>query len=334
MFQRTAAVVAVAALSLTLAACGKSGSSQTGGGSSSDSASGSSGSASGSGSGSAGGKTIASAMTFGGPPEFKTRADGIPGLASKYGVNFGKYVTTDTGGPVTVGQLKNGQIHAADLFTTDPAIKANNFVILEDPKNNFAAQNVTPIINKSKATPGVKEVLNGLSAKLTTEDLSSMVGDVQNDHKDPAAVAKAWLDKSGLNATSTKAAGVSLTVGSANFPENVVLAEIYATALKSAGANITTKLNIGSREKYFPALKSGSLDLFPEYNGVTLTYLDKTATASSTADVDTALAKVLPSNLIALDSSPAEDRDAVVVTKATAEKYGLKTIADLAKPLS
>lgn len=324
MFKRTAAVAAVAALSLSLAACGQSGSSQQS----------SSGGSSASGGGGGGGKTVASQMTFGGPAEFKTRADGIPGLQSKYGLTFAKYVVTDTGGPVTVNQLKNGQIQAADLFTTDPSIPANGFVVLEDPKNNFAAQNVTPIINKAKATPGVKEVLNALSAKLTTADLTTMVGNVQNDHKDPDAVAQEWLKKFGFDAKSTKASGTTLKVGSANFPENVVLAEIYAGALKAAGATVNTTLNIGSREKYFPALKQGSLDLFPEYNGVTLSYLDKSASASSTADVNTALAKALPANLIALDSSPAEDRDAVVVTKATADKYGLKTIADLAKPVS
>ena len=97
---------------------------------------------------------------------------------------------------------------------------------------------------------------------------------------------------------------------------------------------MTTKLNIGSREKYFPALKSGSIDVFPEYNGAVLSYLDKNATASSTADVDAALAKALPSSLIALKSSSAEDSDAIVVTKATAEKYKLTSIADLAKPAS
>ena len=78
-----------------------------------------------------GGGTIASQMIFGGPPEFKTRPDGIPGLKKNYGVEFGKYTVTDTGGPVTVNALKRGQVDAADLFTTDPSIEANDFV---DPR--------------------------------------------------------------------------------------------------------------------------------------------------------------------------------------------------------
>ena len=315
----TSALVALTTtLALGLSACG------------SDSGSSGSGS-SGSGSGSGSGGTIASQMTFGGPAEFKTRPDGIPGLQEKYGVEFGKYTVTDTGGPVTVNALKRGQIQAADLFTTDPAIEANGFVILEDPKSNFAAQNIVPIINKAKASDGVKTTLNAVQAKLTTEDLGTLVGQVANDKEDPKDVAAGWLKDNSLDASGTAADGSSLTVGSANFPENVILAEIYAGALEAQGATITKKLNIGSREKYFPALVKGSLDLFPEYSGVSLQFVNKDATETAPDDVYAALGKALPANLIALDKAEAEDKDAVVVTKEIAEKFNLTTIADLAK---
>lgn len=142
------------------------------------------------------------------------------------------------------------------------------------------------------------------------------------------------MSDNGLATTGSSASGVKLTVGSANFPENVILAEIYAEALKAQGASITTKLNIGSREKYYPALKSGELDLFPEYTGTLLQHIDSSATATSPDDVYAALGKALPSNLIELDKSDAQDSDAIVVTKDTATKYGLTTIADLAKPAS
>jgi glycine betaine/choline ABC-type transport system substrate-binding protein len=304
-----------AALALALTACGKDTSKTTPG------SSGSSG----------GSATIASKLLLGGPPEFKTRPDGVPGLEKNYGVVFSGYKVLDTGGPVTVGALKNGQVDAADLFTTDPSIAANNFVILEDPKNNFAAQNVLPLINKAKATDGVKKTLNAISAKLTTEGLGGLLTKVQNEKQDPDAVAKQWLKDQGLDATGSDASGVKFTVGSANFPESVVLAEIYAEALKAQGASVSTKLNIGSREKYIPGLKDGSIDLIPEYSGTILQYLDKTATATSSADVFAALQKAVPSNLTVLDQSQAQDSDAIAVTKATADKYGLKTIADLAK---
>jgi glycine betaine/choline ABC-type transport system substrate-binding protein len=277
------------------------------------------------------GGTIASNLIFGGPAEFKTRATGLPGLKAKYGVEFGKFIVTDTGGPVTVSALLHGRVDAADLFTTDPSIAANHFVVLKDPKSVFAAQNIVPIINAKLATPGVTSILDTISSKLTTEGLTELVGKVQNDKEDPAAVAAAWLSANGMATKGSSAAGTTLTVGSANFPENEVLAEIYAQALSNQGAHISTKLNIGSREKYFPALESGSLGLFAEYTGTALTYLDKNATASSPTEVYAALQKALPSSLKALKYSAAQDSDAVVVTQQTAEKYHLTSIADLAK---
>lgn len=316
------ATAAAVALTLTLAGCGK------------DSAAGTSGSSAATSAGAGSTATIASKLIFGGPPEFKTRADGLPGLEKNYGVTFSKVTVTDVGGPVTISALKNGQVDAADLFTTDPSIAANGFVILADPKSNFAAQNVVPIITKSKATPAVAKVLNDISAKLTTANLGELMVQVVTNKQDPDAVAKKWLADNSLGATGTTAAGVSLIVGSANFPENVLLADIYANALKAQGASITTKLNIGARAKYLPALKEGSVDLLPEYNGSILYYLDTKATATSPDEVLAALKKALPANLTALDQAAAQDSDAVVVTKATAEKYKLASIADLAKPAS
>ena len=309
-----ALAAAAAATSLVLSACG------------SDSAK------SGSSGGSKNSGTIASKLILGGPAEFKTRPDGLPGLSSKYGVTFQSFKVTDTGGPVTVTSLKNGQIDAADLFTTDPAIKANNFVVLTDPKSDFGAQNVLPLINKAKATTGVKQVLNFISSKLTTADLIDLRTQVEVNKQDPAVAAEGWLTKfAAQKPPADLNKGVSLTVGSANFPENVVLAEIYAIALKATGANVSTKLNIGSREKYIPGLKDGSIDLIPEYSGVLLQYFDKGATATSSDAVFSALATAVPAPLTVLDQSQAQDADAIVVTKATADKYHLTSIADLAK---
>jgi len=309
------ALAGATVLLTALTACGESGSSSGSSGSSSSSS---------------GGDTIASNLVLGGPPEFENRTDGIPGLQKTYGVSFGDFRKLDAGGPLTINALKTGQIDAADIFTTDPSIATNGFVVLEDPKNLYAAQNVVPLINKDKATDGVKATLNAVSAKLTTDDLIDLNEKVINEKQDPAAVAKAWLADNGLDATGTQAAGTTLTVGSANFQENVVLANIYAQALQAQGATVNTQLNIGSRETYMPGLQDGSIDLIPEYTGVLLQFFDKNSSAVSSEDVYAALPSVLPANLIVLDQSQAEDKDAIVVTKETAQNYDLKSIADLA----
>lgn len=137
-----------------------------------------------------------------------------------------------------------------------------------------------------------------------------------------------------MTASSTSggaaASGDTVIVGSANFPENQLLAEMYAGALEKAGVKVEKKLNIGSRETYIPALQDGSIDLIPEYTGVLLQYFDEAATATSPDDVYAALPAALPATLVVLDKSAAEDKDAVVVTKDIAAKYNLKSIADLA----
>jgi len=139
----------------------------------------------------------AGSLVFGGPPEFKTRPDGVPGLKRVYNVTFGQFRTLDAGGPLSVNALKNGQVDAADIFTTDPSIEKNNFVVLQDPKNLYTAQNVLPLINKAKASQTVTSALNAVSAKLDTTTLSELLARVY-DKQDPNAVAKAWLAQVGL----------------------------------------------------------------------------------------------------------------------------------------
>jgi osmoprotectant transport system substrate-binding protein len=141
---------------------------------------------------------VAGQLTLGGPPEWKTRQTGAPGLKAKYNVVFKNFKALDAGGPLTINALKNGSIQAGAVFTTDPNIVANGWVALEDPKNLFAAQNVLPLINKAKASQQVSDALNAVSAKLTTEVLLDLDKQVITDKKDPAEVAKSFLSSNGL----------------------------------------------------------------------------------------------------------------------------------------
>jgi osmoprotectant transport system substrate-binding protein len=128
-------------------------------------------------------------------------------------------------------------------------------------------------------------------------------------------------------------AAETIAVGSANFSENVLLAEMYAQALEAKGITVQRKFNIGSREVYIPALQDGSIDLLPEYTGNLYLYFKPDATETESEAVYAALRKALPTGLIVLDKSDAVDEDAVVVTEATAEKYDLESIEDL-KPVA
>lgn len=125
--------------------------------------------------------------------------------------------------------------------------------------------------------------------------------------------------------------GGGLVIGTANFTENQVLGYLYAGVLNAAGVKTTVRPNLGSREIVVPALRSGDIDLLPEYQGSLLLYLDKNATVTEAGAMQNALATVLPEGLEVLPYASAEDRDSFAVTRRTADHYGLKTLDDLRK---
>ena len=143
-------------------------------------------------------KPIASTVVIGGPPEFKTRTDGLVGLKKNYGLVFKSFDPLDESGPITLAALTDGKVQAADVFTTTPQIITDHLVALADPKSNFAAQNVVPLVYKKGVTPTVVSTLNAISAKLTTAALLQMDKAVILDHADYTTVATAWLKAEGL----------------------------------------------------------------------------------------------------------------------------------------
>lgn len=143
-------------------------------------------------------KPYAGSMTFGGPPEFKTRKDGLPGLKANYGLTFKAFDPLDTSGPLTLSALTSGKIQAADVFTTTPQIVTDKLVSLADPKSNFAAQNVIPLVYKPALTPTISATLNAVDAKLTTSALLQMDNAVITDKANYTTVAEGFLQSIGM----------------------------------------------------------------------------------------------------------------------------------------
>lgn len=129
--------------------------------------------------------------------------------------------------------------------------------------------------------------------------------------------------------TTTAGAGGEIIVGSADFTENVILAEIYKGALASTGAKVSIKPQIGSREVVVRALQDKSLSVVPEYTGNLLAYLDKSATQTDPDEVYEALKSKVPSGLTVLKMSSAQDSDVLTVTQQTAQQQNLSTLEDL-----
>ena len=140
---------------------------------------------------------VAGELVLGGPPEWKTRVNGVVGLRDVYGLNFKEFVPLDAGGTLTMTALTNGQIQAGDLFSTDPGLVANNLVALEDDKSLFAAENVVPLIKAAKQNDTVTKTLDDVSAKLTTDDLISMNAEAAKG-TNLSDIAQKWLAGAGL----------------------------------------------------------------------------------------------------------------------------------------
>ena len=141
----------------------------------------------------------ASQLVLGAPPEFKTRTDGIAGLKATYGLTFKSFDPLDESGPITLAALTSGKVQAADVFTTTPQITAYKLVVLTDPKNNFAAQNVIPLVYKPALTPTISATLNAVSAKLTTSALLGLDVKVITDKENYSTAAQDWLQSVGLS---------------------------------------------------------------------------------------------------------------------------------------
>ncbi len=142
--------------------------------------------------------SVAKTWVIGGPSEFDTRADGVPGLKKVYGLTFKSFSPLDESGPITLAALQNGKVQAADVFTTTPQIITDKLLSLSDPKNMFAAQNILPLVYKKAASAKVVSALNSVSAKLTTADLLAMNKSLSIDHQSYTTVASNWLSQNGL----------------------------------------------------------------------------------------------------------------------------------------
>jgi len=147
-----------------------------------------------------------------------------------------------------------------------------------------------------------------------------------------SAATLAACGSSDPTAADTSAKGDKIVVGSFAFPESEILGEIYAQGLEAKDVDVDRKFNIGPRQQTIPALQDGSINLIPEYNGNLLAYYDEKYTERTTEDVDAALVDaVAKDKLKVLDSAEAEDKDAYVVTRKTAESKDLASIGDLSK---
>ena len=283
------------------------------------------------------GPSIASQLVLGGPPECPTRPFCQQGLETTYGITFKEFKPLDVAGPLTVEALKNGDVQVGMLLTSDPAYATNGFVLLQDDKKLQLADNLVPVVSKKivDANPDVATLLNAVSAKVTQAELTALNKAVTVDGQTSADAAKAWLAANALLPAAGATGKGDITVGSTNFYEQEVLAEVFAQVLEASGFTVERKFQLGAREVVFPALEKGDIDLLVEYAATALEYVNKGA-GEATTDATATTAKLnehlAALGLVALEPATATDQNGFAVTSDTATKYSLLNLSDLAKP--
>ena len=282
------------------------------------------------------GPALSTTLKLGGPPECPERPFCLLGLKDTYGLEFAEFVPLDAGGPLTVTALTGGQVDVGLLFTSDPAIATNNFVLLEDDKQLQLADNIVPVVRQEvlDANPKVADLLNTVMERLTQEELTNLNKAVTVDARAAKDVATEWIAAQGFDSISAGLEG-DITVGSTNFYEQEILGEIFAQMLESNGATVERKFQLGNREIVFPALEAGEIDVLAEYAATALEFVNGGAGQATTDPEATTVAlraALEPKGLAALNYAAATDQNGFVVSKATADQYGLSKISDLAQP--
>jgi len=221
-------------------------------------------------------------------------------------------------------------------------VAGTQLVVLDDDKHLQNTDNVIAAINTKAATPDVVAALNKVAAALDTPKLVALNKATDVDHKAPAAAAADFAQANNLTSGITKGAGGTIKIGAANFSENQTLAELYKIALTAAGYTASTQ-TIGNRELYEPALEQGQIQVVPEYAATMAEFLNgkvngASASPAASSDLSTTVTALKSlgdkKGLTFGDASKAADENAFAVTKATADKYSLKTLSDFASKCS
>jgi osmoprotectant transport system substrate-binding protein len=141
---------------------------------------------------------IGSQLTLGAGSECPARPFCIPGLEKTYGLKFKSFRVLDSGGPKTKDALAAGDIDVGLVFSSDGAVAARNFVILEDDKHLQSVDNIIPVVRNDVLNDRIRTTLNRLSAALTTSELSGLNKRADVDKQDPDVLAAEWLKSKGF----------------------------------------------------------------------------------------------------------------------------------------
>lgn len=216
-------------------------------------------------------------------------------------------------------------------------VAGNKLVVLQDDKKLQNADNIIPAINSKTANPQLTAALDKVSAALDTPKLIQLNKAVDIDRKTPKVAAEDFAAANNLTSGIAKGQGGSITVGAANFSENQTVGELYRILLTAAGYDVKVQ-QIGNRELYAPALEKGEIQVVPEYAASIADFLTGKGQPVSDPDVTKTVAGLKAAGekagLTFGAPSTAQDQNAFAVTQQFSDKYGVKTLSELAAKCS
>jgi glycine betaine/choline ABC-type transport system substrate-binding protein len=273
--------------------------------------------------------------------EFRTRADGVPGLAKTYDPAFATANYKDIGSTAEAG-IASGQCAAGEVFTTDSAISANSLYVLQDDKGLFPPDNVGLVVRSPvlQRHPGIAAIMAPVAARITTDEITKLNRAVEVDKHPVGEVAQQWLQQNGLldaapaapgagsaacpvSAAAVDGGGAQLKIGSKPFAEEELLASIAKLVLGRHGYTVDDSVRAAD-PAIDRALRDGTVDMLWQYTGTELQeFLGvKHPPAALDAAFEEARSRDEPSGLCWTAPAPMDDTNGLAIRAADRGRYG------------
>ena len=203
--------------------------------------------------------------------EFYGRADGYPGLQKTYGLQLRPRLIDQN---LMYEAIHRGQVDIISGYSTDGRIKAFDLLVLDDNRHAFPPYAAAPVIRQATLNryPTLEPTLNTLAGKLTDSVMTALNYQVDYQKESPEKVARQFLNQVGLyKKPSSVNRTETVVVGTKVFTEQYILAEIYRQLIEGqTNLRVVTKTGLGGTQICFDALRTGTIDFYPEYTGTGL----------------------------------------------------------------
>lgn len=203
--------------------------------------------------------------------EFYGRADGYPGLQKTYGLQLRPRLIDQN---LMYEAIHQGQVDIISGYSTDGRIKAFDLLVLDDNRHAFPPYAAAPVIRQATLNryPELGPTLNKLAGKLTDSVMTALNYQADYQKQSPEVIASNFLKQVGLyNVPKMGERTATVVMGSKVFTEQYILAEIYRQLIEGqTSLRVVTKTGLGGTQICFDALRTGSIDFYPEYTGTGL----------------------------------------------------------------